>query len=1339
MRELILKTDIKNKLSKCGFHLSDEFGVWIPQTLTSFGYNDGDDAENYILNVVTNASDLSVDSDELAEKMIDWPSIYHLSPRRSNLLRPFANQFKGKRILEIGCGCGAISRFLGESGAEVISVEGSLRRASIARQRCRDLDNVTIISNPSDKLPDLGEFDFVLLIGVLEYARMFLGKGGENTLLADCYARLKTKGKLFVAIENKIGIKYLAGAHEDHVNQPMFGVNNSYTEESVVTFGRHELIDVLQNAGFKGVEEFLPLPDYKLPSSVITPRGWQNYQHELCQLAVESIHKDSQLAFQHIFSVEQGIKNVWNNNLAADLSNSFLMLASKENVAVSLNKTAAIYYSDSRLAEFNKTIEFVSEPDGKLHVVTRHKKGTKIQSNTEFHYGSSLWMELTSLVNHPDWNIEQLGCWANNWIKQLSIKADLPESFDKNALLPASFQDALPFNIIDSENSKFQFFDLEWVNDSKPVLGYIAFRGIFHSLLRVTSFSFSNQCTTRNISSLTFDIMKKIGLNCDENDFESYLKQEADFLSRVQHENQEKIYNSLKELTIVVRAQNLVGIDIVQQQQKAIDTLNQQLQEMTADNENASGELVLEIYHLRQQKDKLSGELNQLRQETAQLVQGRDELLQQNVAQTALINQYINDMNQVLNSFSWRISSPLRVLGRRIPSSVRMPVKKLAMHSFSLLQPLKVKSGQAARKIKLSAKQNGLKNTVERVVRRSARSCYYRLPIRYRNFALRAGMKVFPHWFNHHPAWQQPFVGGHAMGPIEPVFINYRSNSGYQLSSVPDEYVYIPAQKPHYFDDIVSQLAIQPKFSIIVPIYNTPLELLYLMVQSVKNQWYGNWELVLANDASPQPEVLPALKKLAAEDDRIIIVNMPENKGIAGATNVAIENAQGEYMVLLDHDDELTDDCLFELLKTVNSEDPDFIYSDEDKITPEGKFAEPHFKPDWSPDTMMSTMYTCHVACVRMALVRQLGGLRTEFDGCQDWDFVLRLTELTTKISHIAKVLYHWRVIPASIASDITAKPYVLAASQAVRAEAMARRGVAGEVEALPGYHGYFRVNYKPQNNPLISVIIPTRDNKSVLARCIDSIQADTAYQNYEIIIVDNGSKDADTLALLQRYTTYDRIKVVRHDKPFNFSELNNVGVAQSSGEILLFLNDDTEVLHADWLERMAGYAQQKHVGAVGAKLVYADKKSVQHSGVLNLQNGPSHAFLRQHKDHPGYFLRNQLEYNWLIVTGACMMIERKKYEQVGGFDETFPIAYNDVDLCMQLSHSGFYNVMCQSVCLIHHESISRGIDHMDEVKAKRLKEELNRLNIKHPYYYQFDPYFNRNLAANGYNFEIMK
>lgn len=1340
--------DIDKILEEYGFNRDSHSGVWFPENIENFAYNDGDAAENYILEVIQNTLDLSVNSDELASKMIDWPSIYHLSPRRANLLRPFKNEFKNKRILEIGCGCGAITRFLGESGANVLSVEGSPRRAKIAKSRCRDLSNVEVICNPADKLPDLGEFDIVLLIGVLEYARIFVGKNGENTLLAECFNRLKSDGTVYVAIENKLGIKYFAGAHEDHVNLPMYGINNSYTDETVVTFGRQELKQKLSDAGFVNTHEYLPLPDYKLPTSVVTPLGWKSYQQKLCQLAVESIHKDPQLAFEHLFSAEQGTRNIWNNALAEDLSNSFLMVAHKEEKELALEKIAAIHYSDTRLSAFRKTVEFIVQHENKLVVKTLRDEDFNSEideeqtgSITDFYDGMSMWFVLANIINRPEWRLDEVGSWTKDWIEKLLKSAELPLDFNNDLVLPDTFQDALPFNVISSNEGRHNFFDLEWKNKS-PKLGYIAFRGVFHSLLRITSLSHSSDCNTSNISYITFEVLKRAGFEINERIYDDYLHQEAEFLSHVQLEDENRIYETLKSLNLVFRARKLISVEHLDHANAEIAMLNNEITSLKSNSENSLGELALELYEKNRTLKLHENRLELLSGKICELEKVNQELIHCTSHQQHLLNQYSNDINAILTSASWKMTSPIRTIGRRLPDKIKKPLRRLLSYSFKILQPVKIKIGHANRRFFEYKSHNGLQNTLKKSARKIAKKAYYKLPIEKRSKALSLAMKLYPQGFVYHPAYSAIINNTDVTNRnliSTPVYINYEHQNGYRFDSIPNQYVYIPTQKPFYYDDILDRLEKKPKFSIVVPIYNTPLDLLELMVGSVKNQWYQNWELILANDASPLPEIVPALKKIAEAEPRVKIIHLNENKGIAGATNAAIDCAEGDFIVFLDHDDEITHDCLFELTKCINEENPDFIYSDEDKIDPEGNYTQPHFKPDWSPDTMMSTMYTCHVSCVKTDLAKDLGGLRSNFDGCQDWDFVLRVSELTNNISHIPKILYHWRIIPASIASDITAKPYVLNASRAVREDAILRRKHSASVEELPGYHGYFRVNYHPVNNPLISIIIPTRDNQEVLQRCVSSLIEKTEYKNFEIIIVDNGSVKPGTITYFNSIDEMDNIKVIRHDIPFNFSELNNFGVKHAKGDIFLFLNDDTEVLHSDWLQRMAGFAQLDHIGAVGAKLLYPGGKIIQHAGVLNLQNGPSHAFLRQAKDFPGYFLRNQIEYNWLIVTGACLMIERRKFNEIAGFDESFPIAYNDVDICMTLSNKGYYNIVCQSVSLIHHESISRGVDHEDNEKATRLKKDLNMLNIKHPYYFQYDPYFNRNLHPNGYNFETLQ
>jgi GT2 family glycosyltransferase len=507
------------------------------------------------------------------------------------------------------------------------------------------------------------------------------------------------------------------------------------------------------------------------------------------------------------------------------------------------------------------------------------------------------------------------------------------------------------------------------------------------------------------------------------------------------------------------------------------------------------------------------------------------------------------------------------------------------------------------------------------------------------------------------------------------------------------------------------------------------------MIASVQAQWYPHWELVLVDDRSTSAAVREVLGSLV--DPRIMVVQIAENRGISGATNEGMVRATGDFIVFLDHDDELTVDCLYELALRIDRDDPDYLYSDEDKLDVDGRFVDPFFKPDWSPDTLMSTMFTCHVSCVRRSLALEVGGLRSEYDGSQDWDFVLRVSERARRIAHVAKVLYHWRITPESCASDLDAKPWAIDAGKRAREDALRRRGQPGELVPVPELPGYYRTRYRMQGQPLVSILVPSRNNGAVLKSCIDSIFARTAYRRFEIVVINNGSTDEATLDYLEALRTREQVCVLDCKVPFNYSEINNAGVRSSHGELLVFLNDDTEVLSADWLEYMGGYAQLPHVGAVGAKLLYPGARTVQHSGVLNLTNGPSHAFAHADAHAPGYFARNMLEHNWIAVTGACLMIERRKFDVVGGLDEDLAVTYNDTALCLSLAEHGFHQVVCPGVELIHHESLSRGKDTLDPARMARGERERVIMFGKHPGFYDHDPFHNPNLAPNDAYFGL--
>ncbi|MCI8465133.1 MAG: glycosyltransferase [Lachnospiraceae bacterium] len=535
----------------------------------------------------------------------------------------------------------------------------------------------------------------------------------------------------------------------------------------------------------------------------------------------------------------------------------------------------------------------------------------------------------------------------------------------------------------------------------------------------------------------------------------------------------------------------------------------------------------------------------------------------------------------------------------------------------------------------------------------------------------------------------------------------------------------------------IKALDYQPKISILVPVYNVLDRHLIPCIESVIGQDYPNWELCLADDASTWPNVRKTLENYESHD-RIQVVYREENGHISECTNSALKIATGEFVALLDCDDVLAPNALSEVVKLLNEDRTlDFIYSDEDKIDDDGKNRHmPHFKSDWAPDTLMSHMYTCHFGVYRRSLALEIGGERKGYEGAQDYDFVLRFTEKTDRIAHISKILYHWREREESTAATQEAKPYVVEAARKSKEDALNRRGLKANLEYIDGIH-QFNANYLWDSYPKVSVIIPSKDNYEILARCLSTFRELTEYENYEFILVDNGSREENARKYEKLAETY-HAKYLYEKKEFNFSHMCNLGARNAEGEYLLFLNDDIEVIESGWLLRMVGQAMVGHTGAVGAKLLYPDGKTIQHDGVILIKSGPVHVLTGCSDETIHYFGRNVLNYNQLAVTGACLLVERKKFEEVRGFDEDLAVTYNDVDLCLKLVEQGYYNLVRNDARLLHHESISRGNDVLSEKKMERLERERERLYARHPRFRDSDPFYNCNLTQSGVDFSYI-
>jgi len=489
----------------------------------------------------------------------------------------------------------------------------------------------------------------------------------------------------------------------------------------------------------------------------------------------------------------------------------------------------------------------------------------------------------------------------------------------------------------------------------------------------------------------------------------------------------------------------------------------------------------------------------------------------------------------------------------------------------------------------------------------------------------------------------------------------------------------------------VKKFTYKPLISIIMPVYNVEEKWLKEAIESVQNQIYNNWELCIADDASTKPYIKDVLLEYKNKDKRVKIVFRKKNGHISRSSNSALKLARGEFIALLDNDDIIYPQTLFKTVELLNEEkDIDFTYSDEDRIKLTGERVYPFFKPDWCPDLLMSTNYITHFAVIRKSLVDRVGGFRAGFEGSQDHDLFLRILENCKKIKHIPDTLYSWRMIPGSTAVSYDMKSYANTASLIALTDTLERQKIKGIVGngILPGL---FRVEYKIKNNPLISIIIPTKDKMNFLQRCINSITNKTAYKNYEIIIVDNESVEEETISYFKQIANSKKIRIIKWNNKFNYSSINNFGVKNAKGEYILLLNNDTEVINKEWLSAMLEHAQRKEAGAVGAKLLYPDK-TIQHAGIVLGIGGIGEHVYKGYDDRPtGIPIYKDITRNYCAVTGACLMVNKSKYNQMNGLDPKFRIAFNDIDFCLKLIKKGYFNIYTPYARLYHHESTTAG------------------------------------------------
>lgn len=570
--------------------------------------------------------------------------------------------------------------------------------------------------------------------------------------------------------------------------------------------------------------------------------------------------------------------------------------------------------------------------------------------------------------------------------------------------------------------------------------------------------------------------------------------------------------------------------------------------------------------------------------------------------------------------------------------------------------------------------------------------------------------------------------------------IERKAMARYGTESFPDE-ARAKEERETVFDRMI-------KISILVPLYNTPEPFLRDMITSVLNQTYQTWELCLADGSDAEHgEVGRICREYLEKDSRIVYQKLLKNEGISGNTNECLKLATGEYIGLFDHDDILHPSTLYEYVKAVNEQDADYIYCDETtfKNGDINKMLTMHFKPDYAVDNLRANNYICHFSVFAKRLLEGEELFRSRFDGSQDHDMILRMTDRAKHIVHIPKLLYYWRCHEGSVASGIDAKPYVVAAAKGAVADHLRRHGFTHfQITSTRAFETIFKIRYEIIGDPMISIVIPNKDHAADLKRCITSILEKSTYENYEIVIVENGSETKEIFDYYTSLKEYDNIRVVTYEKPegqngFNYSAVNNFGVKQTKGDYILLLNNDTEVITVNWMEELLMYAQREDVGAAGAKLYYGNK-TIQHAGVvlqLGAHRTAGHSHYGQSRENLGYMGRLCYAQNVSAVTGACLLVKKSLFEEVGGLDESFAISLNDVDFCLKLREKGLLNVFTPFAELYHYESVSRGLDDSGE-KAERYNRESAHFREKWKTVLEKgDPYYNPNFSLDRSDFAL--
>lgn len=1335
--------------------------VYVRDDAPQFDYSDGHDIEQYLKTVLENAADLSSCSVELNDAIQDWATEYHLSSKRANLLRAFDVSGR-RRVLELGCGCGAISRFLGEQGLAVDAVEGSRARAELAALRCRDLDNVSVYcGNFNDiEFPER-HYDLICLIGVTEYAARFMTRADEEakpvvTMLAGLRKALAPGGIVAVAIENRTGMKYVLGAHEDHYGKRFIGVDGYFGVQDINTYTLPEWEEMFRELGVTHKKLYLPFPDYKVPTVLMSREFARDNPYAFCLL--EGVRSRDYI---EVFKPPVRESLLWQstgaaNSLAAH-ANSFLFLLSLSEPGID----EALRIDFAHLPGFGRRTEYcvvATKPEGQD--VVRRRRLTKEERNDTsvrqrvvdepYHAGTLLsvsWSRALEIEPDGDRFLDLVRRYVSYIEERGELSIDLTSS-----------------NIVVDDDGAFHAFDEEWVTEEPVSPAFLLFRSLLVFIVTMgdAAREYARSQKLATVEDFIAHVGDAVGVRMAGR-MKEFTEREEAFQNHIARGRTENRTRMLLEESLMEEAVLLEPVKARLYWRKGVVPYVEDLCRL-AYMDNIDGIQTVSI-----SLPPVAGRADQIRFNPCEKMR-RDGMGFMRIYSLEILAV---DPATGTKSRIWGMSSPEEIvkyatlggmsyistglglvfmvaeddprlefpfLPRVLPADDEYLEFRATLRLPRSREYLLARERYLATLEQMEARTEGI-NEVRRAHERLEKeladiksSNFWAALERYKSFrhdldaiARKAGYWVY---LLRHLGLRRTLARARRRGAK---YLHSALGMAPEVAGPPTRY---EVWRETRLDRRTRPLPGGPLLSVIMPVHNVEPRILRKAVRSVHSQTYRNWELCIADDASSNRGTLEELRRLAG--GRVKVRYLTGNRNISGATNAAVETATGEYLAFMDNDDELADNALYEVAAAILDTGADCLYTDEDFIRTDNHLDFPHFKPDYNPDLLLSHNYITHLLVVRKALFEKVGRLRSEYDGAQDYDLVLRIVEGTDNIVHVPKPVYHWRMSGTSTSLNPTIKPGGHGNAKKALQAAIERRGIKGTVEETRLPH-FFRVRREIEESPQVSIIIPFRDKPELLKQCVLSILEKSTYENFRVLGISNDSYLSSTYDEMKRLGSLDG-RVVFHECniEFNFSRLVNFGVSKAGEGHVILLNNDIEVITPEWIEGLLEHSQRPEVAAVGAKLYYPNN-TIQHAGLaIGLGGYAGHLHKHMRADSPGYFNRLHVIQDVSALTGAMMMVEKRKYLDVGSFDETnFGVAYNDVDFCLRAREKGYLNVFTPFVEAYHHESASRGYED-DFKKIRRFNREKDNLKARHGEALERgDPYYNPNLDRNRDDFRL--